>query len=89
MMIYKVCSKAFNLRDELSDILKEFDIVWGGFNNTRGSRIPTFYSSDEKIEALCGHTILTDRHRVFISMIEGCMYCASFQPHLTEVYRTY
>lgn len=88
MMIYKVCSKAFNLRDELSDVMKQYDIVWSGFQNSVGSKCPTFYSIDEKMDALVGHQILTDRHRIFINEVPGRlgMYYASFQPHLTRRY---
>lgn len=89
MMIYKVYSRAFDLRGELRDIMDYFGIQYGGFSNMRGSKCPTFYSNDEKMETILGQQITTYKHRVFISKVSGITgkYYASFQPHLTKIYK--
>lgn len=89
MMTYKVSSRAFDLRGELSDIMSHFGIEWYGFKNSVGSKIPTFYSDDPKMEAVVGHQILTDKHRIFITLRDDRFnqYLASFQPILYKQYR--
>lgn len=84
-----------NLLEEFREFMWMEGIEFFGFSNIRGSKCPTFYSSDPNIDKVLEKEIVTKWHRVFISKVYCCgkvvenKYTASFQPKYRKIYKTY
>ena len=81
------------LLEEFRDLMDQFQIDFYGFSNIRGSKVPTCYSSDPKMESLIGKELKTYKHRVCISpyYINNIRiknkYYMSFQPLHQKIYK--